>query len=183
MGVAAVPFVYAKPGIVLSLLVLGVLIASAIRLPLAVSALIVGMFALCHGYSHGAEMPHSVSGFTYAAGFVTLYCICPASASLIGWLVNSCRGYVDIGLFLAKQAGITQTLLHTLLQTRRDEIVQVTIQYALGVADFVIGAQILDARLVEHIAAYLVPPADVGLAVFQYLLLGIAFAQLFFIQP
>lgn len=69
MGIAGVPIVYAEHGIILSLLVLGVLIAAAVRLPLVVSAVIVGVFALCHGYSHGTEMPHSISSFAYAAGF------------------------------------------------------------------------------------------------------------------
>ena len=67
MGVF-VPFV--EQGIVLSVLVLGVLIAAALRLPLFASALIVGLFAVFHGHAHGAEMPASASGFAYGAGFV-----------------------------------------------------------------------------------------------------------------
>lgn len=57
-------------GILMSLLVLGVLIAAAIRLPLAASLALVGLFALFHGYAHGAEMPHSNSGLSYAFGFM-----------------------------------------------------------------------------------------------------------------
>ena len=57
-------------GILMSLLVLGVLIAAAIRLPLTVSLALVGFFALFHGYAHGAEMPRSVSGLNYALGFM-----------------------------------------------------------------------------------------------------------------
>ena len=48
----------------------------------------------------------------------------------------------------------------------------------LRVADFVVGSQILDARLVEHVRADLVAPADVGLGVLELLLLGLALAQL-----
>ncbi|MDE2117319.1 MAG: HupE/UreJ family protein [Betaproteobacteria bacterium] len=70
LGMAAVPVVYTEQGIVMSLLVLGVLIAAAVRLPLAVSAAVVGVFALCHGYAHGTEMPQSTSGLAYAAGFM-----------------------------------------------------------------------------------------------------------------
>ncbi len=70
LGMAAVPLAFTEQGIVMSLLVLGVLIAAAIRLPLAVSAAVVGVFALCHGYAHGAEMPQSTSGLAYAAGFM-----------------------------------------------------------------------------------------------------------------
>ena len=64
----AVPFV--EGGIVVSVLALGVLIAAAMRLPLAVSAAIVGVFALFHGHAHGAEMPHAASGLAYGVGFL-----------------------------------------------------------------------------------------------------------------
>jgi urease accessory protein len=65
---AQVPFV--KQGIVASVLVLGVLIAAALRLPVAVSAAIVGLFAVFHGFAHGAEMPINASGSAYGIGFV-----------------------------------------------------------------------------------------------------------------
>jgi urease accessory protein len=67
MGIL-VPFV--EQGIVLSVLVLGVLVAAAVRLPLFASALIVGLFAIFHGHAHGAEMPPNASGLAYGAGFV-----------------------------------------------------------------------------------------------------------------
>src|SRR6266404_6118289 len=50
-----VPFLEA--GILLSVLVLGILIAVAARFPLAGSMAIVGIFAFFHGHSHGMEMP------------------------------------------------------------------------------------------------------------------------------
>jgi urease accessory protein len=70
LGMAAVPVPFVEPGIAASVLVLGVLIAAAVRLPLAASALLVGAFALVHGYAHGAEMPDSASGLVYGLGFV-----------------------------------------------------------------------------------------------------------------
>jgi urease accessory protein len=63
-----VPF--AEQGIAASVLILGILIAAAVRLPLAASVAIVGLFALFHGYAHGAEMPAAVSGLTYAMGLI-----------------------------------------------------------------------------------------------------------------
>ena len=59
-----------ETGIVVSVLTLGVLIAAAVRLPLSSSMIIVGLFAIFHGYAHGAEMPETASGLAYAAGFV-----------------------------------------------------------------------------------------------------------------
>lgn len=67
MGIA-VPFV--EQGIVLSVLVLGVLVAAAVRLPLFAGAFIVGLFAIFHGHAHGAQMPANALGIAYGAGFV-----------------------------------------------------------------------------------------------------------------
>lgn len=58
-----------EKGIASSVLVLGVLIAATIRVPVPVSAAIVGLFALFHGYAHGAEMPPTTSGIAYGVGF------------------------------------------------------------------------------------------------------------------
>ena len=70
LGIAAIPLPFVEVGILMSLLVLGVLIAAAIRLPLPASATLVGIFALFHGYAHGAEMPQTASGVSYALGFM-----------------------------------------------------------------------------------------------------------------
>jgi len=64
----SLPFV--EPGIVLSVLLLGVLIAASVRLPLLLSSSMVGLFALWHGHAHGAEMPELASGIGYALGFM-----------------------------------------------------------------------------------------------------------------
>ena len=68
MAGVAIPFV--EKGIVVSVLMLGVFIAAAVRLPLVASVIIVGLFAIFHGHAHGAEMPDTASGLAYGAGFV-----------------------------------------------------------------------------------------------------------------
>ena len=68
MSGVTLPFV--EQGIIVSVLTLGVFIAAAIRLPLVASVALVGLFALCHGHAHGAEMPPSASGLQFALGFV-----------------------------------------------------------------------------------------------------------------
>ncbi|MDO8311406.1 MAG: HupE/UreJ family protein [Sideroxyarcus sp.] len=68
MFAAPIPFI--EGGITLSLLVLGLLIAAAIRLPVLASTAIVGVFAVFHGYAHGSEMPQHTDSLTYAAGFI-----------------------------------------------------------------------------------------------------------------
>jgi len=71
LGMAGVSVSFVEPGIVASVLVLGVMIAAAVRLPLVASGLMAGAFAVCHGYAHGAEMPASASGLIYGLGFVS----------------------------------------------------------------------------------------------------------------
>ena len=64
------------------------------------------------------------------------------------------------------------------LQAGFDERIQITVQHCLGVACLDAGAQILDARLVQHVGAYLATSADVRLGVFQGLLAGTAILHL-----
>ena len=79
LGMAGVRLPFVEPGIVLSLVVLGLLVATAARLPLSISVLIVALFAVVHGYAHGAEIPTAASGVTYAAGFMlATFCLLAA---------------------------------------------------------------------------------------------------------
>jgi urease accessory protein len=49
--------------------VLGAMVAGAVRVPLAVGAALVSVFAVFHGYAHGVEMPAASSAWAGAAGF------------------------------------------------------------------------------------------------------------------
>ncbi len=69
LGFTGVPVPFIEEGILVSVLILGVLIAGAFKLPLAYSAVIVGIFAIFHGYAHGAEMPVSSGAASYTLGF------------------------------------------------------------------------------------------------------------------
>jgi urease accessory protein len=70
LGMAGVAIPFVEGGILVSVFGVGVLIAAAVRLPLAASMVIVGFFALFHGQAHGAEMPAEASGLLYSLGFV-----------------------------------------------------------------------------------------------------------------
>lgn len=60
----------AEIGIAVSIVILGLAIALKASPPLAAGALACGIFAIFHGFAHGAELPESASGFAYAAGFI-----------------------------------------------------------------------------------------------------------------
>jgi urease accessory protein len=61
----------AEFGILTSLLVVGLLVATAARLPLLYAATLVGLFAVFHGHAHVTEMPPGASPSRYVAGFIT----------------------------------------------------------------------------------------------------------------
>ena len=56
-GVFGLPLVGIETGIALSAIALGAMVAFAAKPPLWVAALLVGGFAVFHGYAHGAELP------------------------------------------------------------------------------------------------------------------------------
>ena len=68
MARVAVPFV--EPGVLVSVVALGLAVALAIDLPVTVGAAIIGIVALLHGHAHGTEVADTVNGLEYMAGFV-----------------------------------------------------------------------------------------------------------------
>jgi urease accessory protein len=70
LGIVGVPLPAVEAGIALSGVVLGLLVALAVKAPLWVAAVIVGAFAVFHGHAHGTELPEAASASAYAAGFV-----------------------------------------------------------------------------------------------------------------
>jgi len=59
-----------EPFIAGSVVLLGLMVVFAIRLPINFSMLLVGLFAVFHGYAHGLEMPQASSAILYGSGFV-----------------------------------------------------------------------------------------------------------------
>jgi urease accessory protein len=70
LGMFGVPLPSVEMGIALSVAVLGTSIALALRAPVWVAAIIVGAFAIFHGYAHGRELPSAADPAGYSSGFV-----------------------------------------------------------------------------------------------------------------
>lgn len=70
VGMAGVDLPPVELGIALSVLVLGAMILFAVRAPVLVAVAIVALFALFHGFAHGAELPSAADPVGYTAGFV-----------------------------------------------------------------------------------------------------------------
>ncbi|KQV83560.1 HupE/UreJ family protein [Rhizobium sp. Root1220] len=70
LGISGIRLPFVETGIALSVVTVGAVVALGVSAPTAVIAGITGMFAVCHGYAHGAEMPGYAAGGTYAIGFL-----------------------------------------------------------------------------------------------------------------
>ena len=87
-GISGRELPWLEIGIAASVLVLGAAVALALRPSLVVSAALVALLALLHGYSHGVELPANVSALTYGAGFVAATLLLHAIGIAIGLLAN-----------------------------------------------------------------------------------------------
>ncbi len=92
LGIVGVPLPAVETGIALSGVVLGLLVAFAVRAPLWVAALIVGVFAIFHGHAHGAELPEAFSAYGYAVGFVVGTGLLHLLGICIGFLTRTGAG-------------------------------------------------------------------------------------------
>lgn len=70
LGILGVPVPAVETGIASSAVVLGLMVALAARPPLWAAAVLVGAFAIFHGYAHGKELPDGANAVAYSVGFV-----------------------------------------------------------------------------------------------------------------
>jgi urease accessory protein len=85
-GAAGLPFPAVEPMILASIIILGVLVALAVRLPVPVLVAMVAVFGTAHGWAHGAEGPASGLGL-YAVGFAGATMLLHLSGIALGRLL------------------------------------------------------------------------------------------------
>jgi urease accessory protein len=102
LGIANVPLPWVEIGITASVIVLGLMVALALKPSLVFSIALVGLFALMHGHSHGTELPQAASPVSYGAGFL----ISTILLHGIGLVISgtSCRPLGRVGLQTAGAA-------------------------------------------------------------------------------
>lgn len=88
LGYAGIPVPFIEEGILVSVLILGILVAGAYKLPPVYCALTIGAFAVFHGHAHGTEMPPSAGAAAYTLGFA----LATAILHLAGWVWGCLRG-------------------------------------------------------------------------------------------
>jgi len=94
LGLSGLPIsaVLVEFGIAFSAVTLGILIALQMRVPLWGAAVIVGVFGLCHGHAHGAELPSAVNPLAYGVGFVVATGLLHLCGILLGELKRFSAG-------------------------------------------------------------------------------------------
>jgi len=88
LGIAGVALPYVEIGVAVSVVMLGIIIASRISPPLAIAMALVGFFAIFHGHAHGAEMPETALGLAYGAGFILATALLHAIGIGLGILIG-----------------------------------------------------------------------------------------------
>jgi urease accessory protein len=112
LGAAEVPLPLVEPGILTSVVVLGLLIVLAVQLPVAAGAAIIAAFALLHGHAHGSEVHLEWAAAPHAVGFVAATMILHAIGLSAAHVASSGYGRLAVrgaGAIVAA-AGIYLTL-------------------------------------------------------------------------
>lgn len=104
LGFAGIEMPLMETGIAGSVLALGLLVALAVRPPVAVAAALTALFALSHGVAHGLELPALSSPWGYAAGFVAA----TAMLHAVGYMVA--RNLPQVAVPLVRIAGAASAL-------------------------------------------------------------------------
>jgi urease accessory protein len=70
LGILGVPLPGTEAGIAISAVLLGLAVVLAVKPPIWMAAVLVGVFAIFHGHAHGAELPPGADVLAYSVGFV-----------------------------------------------------------------------------------------------------------------
>ena len=105
-GVIGVTLPQSELVIALSAVVLGFAVAMALRVPVAAAAIVVGVFAVFHGYVHGQELPGAANPLAYGVGFIVATSLLHATGILIGTLTNWRTGAQAVRALGAAIAGL-----------------------------------------------------------------------------
>ncbi|QBY52614.1 HupE/UreJ family protein [Cupriavidus oxalaticus] len=84
LGLAGMALPAVEPMIAVSLLVVGLLLALRAKLPAWASALLVGGFAVFHGYAHGAELPATAEALPAVLAYVGGFAVATMALHLLG---------------------------------------------------------------------------------------------------
>lgn len=79
-------------GIALSVVAFGLAVALRVSVPLVLGGAVIGLFAVFHGYAHGAELPAATGALGYIAGFALATALLHAAGLALGFLIGRSHG-------------------------------------------------------------------------------------------
>jgi urease accessory protein len=92
VAIAGLSIPAVEPGILASVVVLGLLVLVAAQLPVLFGAGLIALFALLHGHAHGAELPAQATAGSYAAGFALATALLHGFGLGVAYLAGNGRG-------------------------------------------------------------------------------------------
>jgi urease accessory protein len=106
LGIVGLPLPFVEFGIALSVVALGIALFVPKKLPVWLTMLFVGLFALFHGHAHGSELPALSETFLDVVAYIFGFLVATATLHLIGALVGQTMESSPRGANLLRFAGV-----------------------------------------------------------------------------
>ncbi len=114
IGILGFTLPLVETGIALSGVVLGLMILTKAKPALWIAGLLVGFFAIFHGYAHGVELPDSAHAYAFIIGFVIATGLLHVAGIAFGTLTRWPAGTIAVQSTGAVIAGVGTLFLFNL---------------------------------------------------------------------
>ncbi|HTR82826.1 MAG TPA: HupE/UreJ family protein [Reyranella sp.] len=94
-GFAGIKLPFSEAGVLASVFMLGALIIAEVRVPVGTAMIVVGWFAMLHGYAHAVEAPTADPG-SYILGFLAATALLHAVGLGLGTIANRWLGSLGL---------------------------------------------------------------------------------------
>ena len=106
LGIVGFPLPFVEFGIALSVVALGVALVIPKKLPVWLTMIFVGLFALFHGHAHGTELPALSETFIDVFAYIFGFLLATAGLHLIGALIGQMAGNTPRGANILRFSGV-----------------------------------------------------------------------------
>lgn len=106
LGILGLPLPFVEFGIAVSVVALGIALFVPKKLPVWLTMMFVGLFALFHGHAHGSELPALSETFLDVVAYIFGFLVATATLHLIGALVGQSMESSPRGANLLRFAGV-----------------------------------------------------------------------------
>jgi urease accessory protein len=115
LGIVGMPLPLVEVGIALSVVALGIALLSPKKLPVWLTMIFVGIFALFHGHAHGTELPTLSETMLDVIAYVFGFLVATAGLHLIGALVGQMAVSTPRGANLLRFSGLVIAIAGVIL--------------------------------------------------------------------